>query len=106
MNQFKKIYHYYYNLTGWWKYDSRSNEDIEEAYGNKQNSIKLLLAGQNYDIDFIEMKQKRSDNPKVSRLIKRDVVTSVSKGVAGLSSYSQKRPSSSQGRGKGKKKRN
>nr|XP_027212507.1 E3 ubiquitin-protein ligase rnf146-like [Penaeus vannamei] len=76
---------FYEGRNGWWRYDERTNTDIEEAYAQGETSLTLLIAGYNYDIDLTNMKQARADCPGLRRRIKRDVVSSSAKGTAGLS---------------------
>jgi len=76
---------FYEGRNGWWRYDQRTNSDIEEAYSQGVGSITLLIAGHNYNLDLTTMRQARADCPGLRRRIKRDLVTSSSKGTAGLS---------------------
>lgn len=70
--------------AGWWRYDERTNIELEEAYSQGETSVVLLIAGHNYDINFGSMTQVRSDNSRLSRRVKRDMVASSAKGTAGL----------------------
>lgn len=96
---------FYEGRNGWWRYDERTNSDIEEAYSNDQTaSITLLIAGNNYDIDFANMKQCRTNCPGLSRRIKRDAMTSTCKGTAGLSTKTL-RGKGRRGRSRGRKRK-
>lgn len=75
---------FYEGRNGWWRYDERTNLDLEEAFTQGHPTIMLLIAGHNYNIDFTAMRQTRSDCPGLRRRVKRDAVASVAKGTAGL----------------------
>lgn len=39
------------SVPGWWQYDERTSQDIEEAYQKKENTV-ILVAGHLYMVDF------------------------------------------------------
>ncbi|KAG0714056.1 E3 ubiquitin-protein ligase rnf146 [Chionoecetes opilio] len=94
--------------TGWWRYDERTNSDLEEAYTQGHPTVTLLIAAHSYVVDFSTMRQSRSNDPTLSRHIKRDDVTTIAKGTAGLSNttlYGKGQdppPGQGQGRGRGR----
>ncbi len=47
-------------------------------------SFQTQIAGQLYNIDFVNMQQSRTDNPRLKRDIKRDIKSKPTKGVAGI----------------------
>jgi hypothetical protein len=51
---------------------------------NKMTSFQTQIAGQLYNIDFVNMQQSRTDNPRLKRDIKRDIKSKSTKGVAGI----------------------
>ncbi|CAH0546256.1 unnamed protein product [Brassicogethes aeneus] len=76
---------FYEGRNGWWRYDHRTNEDIEEAFKLKLPSFDILICGETYVIDFQNNFQypKRSYSRK--RAIRRDKIENVVvKGVAGI----------------------
>jgi len=76
---------FYEGKNGWWLYDKRAIEEIEEAFKSGSSKCQLLIAGFLYIIDFVKMIQYRKDEPHRQRKIKRDELkATVSKGVAGL----------------------
>ncbi|XP_034831563.2 E3 ubiquitin-protein ligase RNF146-like [Maniola hyperantus] len=78
-------YHWYYEgRNGWWKYDERSNIDLESAYNSNETECLLLLAGTLYCVDFENKVQFRRSDPTKRRRIKRDLPTLPSKGIAGI----------------------
>ena len=83
---------YYEGRTeGWWLYDPRTSEEIEDAYKEKRTKCIVQVAGFTYIIDFDKMVQFRQDRPDRRRKILRsDMVDEIAvvKGVAGL--YSKK----------------
>lgn len=75
----------YQGYNGWWLYDTRSSEEIENTYEKKeQQSFEMLIAGHMYVIDFANMVQYRKSNPSIKRTIKRDADETNIKGVAGV----------------------
>ena len=75
---------FYEGRNGWWKFDERNNEAIEEAFATGVEKFQLLLCGNLYAIDFKNKIQYRVDGTGRIRNIKRDRSTSISKGIAGL----------------------
>lgn len=75
---------YYEGRNGWWKYDERSNIDLETAYSTEETECLLLLAGTIYCVDFQNMIQFRRSDPRRRRHIKRDLPTLPAKGIAGI----------------------
>lgn len=51
---------------------------------NKITCFQTQIAGQSYNIDFVNMQQSRTDNPRLKRDIKRDIKNRPTKGVAGI----------------------
>ncbi|XP_045450884.1 E3 ubiquitin-protein ligase rnf146 [Melitaea cinxia] len=80
----EKYQWYYEGRNGWWKYDERSNIDLETSYSSGDTECLLLLAGTIYCVDFNSMIQIRRNDPTKRRKIKRDVPTLPSKGIAGI----------------------
>lgn len=94
---FEGSYHWYYEgRNGWWLFDARVSEEIEEEYqkgvdtGDGPNvpapvhQCEVMIAGFMYTIDFTEMVQYRRDSPGRKRKIKRDQAEVNTKGIAGL----------------------
>ena len=75
---------FYEGRNGWWKFDSRSSNDIEEAFTNNLPKITLLICGNLYDIDLTALIQYRQDRTGKIRRIKRDLTSAYAKGTAGL----------------------
>nr|ACO14578.1 RING finger protein 146 [Caligus clemensi] len=79
---------FYEGREGWWRYDTRTSNEIEEIYAarqeNEENAAELLIAGFIYVIDFDNEVQYRKNRPGRRRKIKRDAFDAPSKGVAGL----------------------
>lgn len=71
-------------FSGWWQYDERTSQDIEEAYRRPDRFCTILVAGYVYVVDFEEMIQQRQNDPSRKRQVKRDLATTAKKGVAGL----------------------
>ncbi|KAK3854621.1 hypothetical protein Pcinc_038913 [Petrolisthes cinctipes] len=98
---------FYEGRNGWWRYDQRTNTEIEEAYSQGMTSVTLLIAGYNYDIDLSTMRQTRSGCPGLRRRIKRDGANVAAKGTAGISSkvLTGSHPSQNKGRKRKRTKR-
>lgn len=80
-------YHWFYEAKngGWWMYEERTSLEIEKAYGDKEQTVRLQISGFTYVVDFGKMVQYREHFPNRRRKIKRDVVRTDSvKGVAGI----------------------
>lgn len=77
---------FYEGKSGWWQFDERNNEAIEEAFHSGVEKFQLLLCGNLYAIDFKNKIQYRVDGTGRIRHIKRDCTSSTSnvKGIAGL----------------------
>lgn len=81
MNHFLR---YYEGRNGWWLYDQRTNEEIDEAFRNNERCVQILLVGHIYVIDFETMQQYRLDENYRRRRIKYDLLSAPKKGIAGL----------------------
>ena len=82
---FEGSYHWYYEgRNGWWLFDARVSEEIEEAFQNECEQCEIMIAGFIYILDFTSMVQYRRDTPARVRKIKRDQAESKTKGIAGL----------------------
>lgn len=75
---------YYEGRNGWWQYDERTTQDIEEAYKKGEKSCTILVAGYVYAVDFDAMLQQRQNDMSRRRRVKRDLDSIPKKGVAGL----------------------
>ena len=71
---------------GWWLYEQRTSTEVEKAFKDGKQSVRLQISGFHYVIDFENMIQYREDFPNRRRQIKRDKVSAEAvKGVAGIS---------------------
>ncbi|XP_055708698.1 E3 ubiquitin-protein ligase rnf146 [Phlebotomus papatasi] len=75
---------FYEGRNGWWQYDVRTSQEIEDAYARKEKTCSILVAGYLYCVDFESMIQMRQDDPSRRRRVKRDLASVPKKGVAGL----------------------
>lgn len=77
---------FYEGRNGWWQFEERLSDELEETLqAGETTEYDLLIAGFMYTIDFTRMIQFRKDRPQRIRRIKRDLFTSPSKGIAGIS---------------------
>lgn len=71
-------------IEGWWRYDDRTSEDIEQAFEMGLNDFQILICGELYIIDLQSKVQYPKREPNKRRSIKRDSKDSPCKGVAGI----------------------
>lgn len=57
-------------IEGWWQYDERTCQEIEDAYKKAQKQCTILVAGNLYVVDFEQMLQKRQTDPSRKRQVK------------------------------------
>ena len=86
---------FYEGRNGWWQYEDRASDQIEEAFSEGKQAIEILIAGFGYIIDIENMVQYRKNYPTRRRRIKRDKYQADKKGVAGLK-YGKEKQSSNQ----------
>lgn len=72
-------------MAGWWKYDERTNKEIESSYQSEETSCQVMVVGLLFVVDFSRMLQYRVRDPTKRRKIKRDVSSAPMKGIAGIS---------------------
>ena len=75
---------YYEGRNGWWLYDQRTNDEIDQAFRRGDRRVEILIVGQLYVIDFENMQQFRLSETQRRRRIKYDLISAPKKGVAGL----------------------
>nr|AHY82406.1 ring finger protein 146 [Schmidtea mediterranea] len=81
VNQYKW---YYEGVEGWWEYEIRSCDEIENAFNSGAIECDIDVSGYTYKIDFKNMLQYRIDRPNRKRTIKRDLSCNDRKGIAGI----------------------
>lgn len=84
---------FYKGYHGWWQYDDRSSTEIEEAFKNKLPSLQIVIAGNLYEIDLVNMQQYQVNRASRKRDIKRDNRAVNKKGVAGMATGQTNQPS-------------
>lgn len=82
----QKLFHLCnFMVKGWWQYDARTCEELEEAYMQKLTNVEILICGELYVINFKENFQFPKRNPSKKRYIKRDIPRNLDvKGIAGI----------------------
>ncbi|CAH2005086.1 unnamed protein product [Acanthoscelides obtectus] len=76
---------FYEGRNGWWRYDERANEEIEEAFKAELPNFELIICGELYVVDFKSNYQYSKRCPTRKRAIRRDKIDNVVvKGVAGI----------------------
>ncbi|XP_055373095.1 E3 ubiquitin-protein ligase rnf146 [Condylostylus longicornis] len=75
---------FYEGRNGWWQYDERTSNEIENAYKSNNKSCTIFVAGFIYIVDFDTMMQRRQNDPAKKRGVKRDLAVVPKKGVAGI----------------------
>ncbi len=70
---------------GWWLYERRLSDEIEEAFNSNKDKLKVQISGFLYVVDFENMVQYRIEKPDRRRRIKRITTTEEDyKGIAGI----------------------
>lgn len=83
----EEYYRWYYEAKngGWWLCEQRTSTEMEKAFQDQRDSVRLQISGFFYTIDFKNMIQYREDIPSRRRQIKRDKISAETvKGVAGI----------------------
>ena len=75
---------FYEGRNGWWQYDERTSQELEDSFNKKEKICTILVAGYLYNVDFDKMHQSRTDEPSRMRRVKRDLASIPKKGVAGI----------------------
>ncbi|CAG9833851.1 unnamed protein product [Diabrotica balteata] len=76
---------FYEGRNGWWKYDERANEEIEQIFQLGIPNFELIICGELYIIDFANNVQHPKRDSTRKRSIKRDKITNTKVvGVAGI----------------------
>jgi hypothetical protein len=75
---------FYEGRNGWWQYDERTSQELEDSYTKNEKICTILVAGHLYNVDFEKMHQARADEPSRMRRVKRDLASIPKKGVAGI----------------------
>lgn len=75
---------FYEGRNGWWQFDERTSQDIEDAYKNGDRHCTIFVAGYLYVVDFDQMLQLRLNDQLRKRKVKRDLVSTPKLGIAGL----------------------
>ena len=84
------IYKWFYEgRNGWWQYEDRASDQLEEAFTTEKQTTEILIAGFVYIVDIENMVQYRKNYPTRRRRIKRDKAQADKKGVAGLKYQSE-----------------
>lgn len=78
------IFRYYEGRNGWWLYDQRTNDEIDQAFRRGDRRVEILIVGHLYIVDFENMHQYRLNDTQRRRRIKYDLISAPKKGVAGL----------------------
>ena len=70
---------------GWWLYERRLSNEIEEAFNSDKDKLRVQISGFLYVVDFENMVQYRIEKPDRRRRIKRVTNTEDGyKGIAGI----------------------
>ena len=75
---------FYKGRVGWWMFEERNNEELEEAFKSGKQRMEMMICGHLYVIDFVRQEQYQKNMPTKKRQIKRDLKSSEKQGVAGL----------------------
>ncbi|UJR22450.1 hypothetical protein I4U23_025508 [Adineta vaga] len=75
---------YYEGRNGWWLYDQRTNDEIDQSFRRGDRRLEILIVGHLYVVDFENMNQYRLNDTQRRRRIKYDLISAPKKGVGGL----------------------
>lgn len=78
---------YYEGSDGWWMYDDKICQLLEEEFKSRRCTAEVLTAGTVYVIDFIHMIQYRKNEPGKQRKVLREMPSKIkhqTKGIAGV----------------------
>ncbi|XP_055350471.1 E3 ubiquitin-protein ligase rnf146-like [Paramacrobiotus metropolitanus] len=75
---------FYEGKNGWWRYDERTEQLIDQAVADGKSSLEALIAGNIYVLDLAGKVQMLKSNPNIKRNIKQDTLSADCKGIAGL----------------------
>ena len=75
---------FYEGRNGWWQYEVRASDQLEQAFQEGKQSTEIIIAGFAYIVDIENMVQYRKNYPTRRRRIKRDKAQADKKGIAGL----------------------
>ncbi|KAK0092939.1 hypothetical protein PV326_000261 [Microctonus aethiopoides] len=90
-NSVEEEYQWFYEgRNGWWKYDARTNSDLEAIYDLGEAQYELMICGELYVIDLQNLCQYKKYQPHRKRKIKRDLNISPSPIVPGWWQYDQR----------------
>ncbi|XP_033323063.2 E3 ubiquitin-protein ligase RNF146-B-like isoform X1 [Megalopta genalis] len=78
----EKEYHWFFEgTTGWWKYHSKINEDLERIYNLGKAGCEMSICGQLYIFNFRKHCQHRKYSPDNKIYMKRDRIDAPCTGV-------------------------
>lgn len=60
------------SISGWWLYDERTCQELEEAYEQKEKECTIFVAGNLYTVNFDQMLQKHRTDASRTRKVKRN----------------------------------
>ncbi|XP_001944628.1 E3 ubiquitin-protein ligase rnf146 [Acyrthosiphon pisum] len=76
---------FYEGKNGWWQYEKRTSDEIEQHYKLNVLKFDVLICGTMYTIDLDRSVQYNRDNPYRRRKVKRENANNIAvKGVAGV----------------------
>lgn len=82
---FININGFFHYILGWWLYEKRTSEEIEQNFKLNKMKFDLLICGTMYTIDLERNVQFNKENPTRRRKIKRENAENITvKGVAGV----------------------
>jgi len=75
---------FYEGRNGWWRFEARNNDELEANFYAGNQQFETLICGNLYVMDLVNFNQFQKSTPQRKRRIKRDLKTSLCKGVAGV----------------------
>ncbi|CBY17930.1 unnamed protein product [Oikopleura dioica] len=82
----KNRWYYESNNNGWWEFDKRTSEIIEDAFRQEDPTVAFPIGSRTYEINFEAKRQYQKDETSKKRTITRSTRRDIKnlRGVAGI----------------------
>jgi len=82
----KNRWYYESNNNGWWEFDGRTSDIIEDAFRQEEPTVSFPIGSRTYEINFEAKRQYQQDDKSKKRTITRSTRRDIQnlRGVAGI----------------------
>jgi E3 ubiquitin-protein ligase RNF146 len=82
----KNRWYYESNNNGWWEFDCRTSDIIEDAFRQEDPTVSFPIGSRTYEINFEAKRQYQQDDASKKRTITRSTRRDIKnlRGVAGI----------------------